>query len=53
MTSNLSLRTTVLVVSIVFSGLLIPYAAFASPIFETDSVKVGSGFVFDFEPEQS
>ncbi len=50
MTSNLSLRTTVLVVSILLSGILIPYTAFASPIFETDTQATGNSF---FGPEQS
>jgi len=54
MMSNLSLKTTVLVVSILLSGILIPYTVFASPIFETDSVLVGDGILdFTFEPEQS
>jgi len=50
MISNLSLRTTVLVVSILISGILIPYAAFASPIFETETAETTNSF---FEPEQS
>jgi len=50
MTSNLSLRTTVLVIAILFSGILIPYTAFASPIFETDSAETGNSY---FETEQS
>jgi len=53
MISNLSLKTTVLVVSILISGILIPYTVFASPIFENDSFKVGPGPEFRFEPEQS
>ncbi len=51
MISYLSLRTTVLVVSILISGILIPYTVFASPIFENDSFKVGPDF--RFEPEQT
>jgi len=35
MISHLSLKTTVLVVSILLSGILIPIGVFASPIFET------------------
>ena len=50
MTSHLSLRTTVLVVSILISGILIPIGVFASPIFETDTTETGTSF---FEPEQS
>jgi len=50
MISNLSLRTTVLVVSILISGILIPIGIFASPIFETETAETGNSF---FEPEQS
>ena len=50
MISHLSLRTTVLVVSILLSGILVPYTAFASPVFETDTQATGNSF---FETEQS
>ena len=50
MTSNLSLKTTVLVVSILISGILSPIGVFASPIFETEKAETGNSF---FEPEQS
>ncbi len=50
MISNLSLGTTVLVVSILISGILIPVGVFASPIFETDTTQDGD---FYFTPEQS
>ena len=50
MISHLSLKTTVLVVSILISGILIPIGIFASPIFETDTNETGDSF---FQPEQS
>jgi len=50
MITHLSLRTTVLVASILISGILIPVGVFASPIFETETAETGNSF---FEPEQS
>jgi len=53
MMSHLSLKTTVLVVSILISGILIPYSVFASPIFENDSFQPGGAADFHWEPEQT
>jgi len=50
MSSNLSLKTTVLFAAILISGVLVPYTVFASPIFETDTAETTNSF---FETEQS
>lgn len=50
MSSNFSLKITVLVAAVLISGVLVPYTVSASPIFETDTAETGNSF---FETEQS
>ena len=50
MNSNISLRTS-FVVSILLLAVIVPVGVFASPIFETDTVRDAG--TFKSEPEQS